>query len=130
MIPYLQAKRAAEWWADQLRITPPKRDAGDAKMNWAMKRNPKVLGDECVLAFKEALALSLITEAITSQMRYLDHMPASIAVDYDPDLILKLAAKAAEIDDIEDRLPIKTVMKIFQDHIKVSKGYGAPWVTI
>lgn len=129
MIPYLQAKKAAEWWADQLR-NPPLRDAGDAKMNWAMKRNPKVLDDERVSAFGEALTVCLTVEAITSQMRYLDHMPASIAVDYDPDLILKLAAKAAEIDDIEDRLPIKTVMTIYEDYIEVSKGYGAQWVTI
>lgn len=119
-IPQKQAEVAAQWWAAQLR-TAPKRAA------W-LKLEP--LDEQRIQLFQEALTISLTTEAITRQSHHLDHMPATIGVDYNPDLILRLAAKAADIDNLDYRLPLKTVMSIHEDHVEVAKGYGAPWVTI
>jgi hypothetical protein len=53
-----------------------------------------------------------------------------VQVDYDPDEMLSAAAARAGIDMRSRELPVKTTMVFRAGSVRVSEGYGAPYVTI
>jgi hypothetical protein len=53
-----------------------------------------------------------------------------VSVDYDPDELLFAAAGRAGIDMESRELPAKTIMVFRNGSVRVSEGYGSPYVTI
>jgi hypothetical protein len=128
------AKIAAKWWTDQLAVKS-KQDAGDKSIsiaaslaeNEARKFNP--LTAQKLAAFQSHLEASLLAFIQETKWPKEELWRGSslkvvkiVKVDYDPDRILKEAAAKADIDQLH--FPIKTIMWLDPDGIKVSSGYG------
>lgn len=132
MIPQHIAIKAGAWWAGQLHKLPDN-DAGSSLLNFALntsRNNIKPLSEQQIADYQNTLVMALESVEFTSKISHLAELPVTIAVDYKPDLILRVIAKAVGIDNIEKRLSVKTIMRIYEDHIEVKRGYGAPWETI
>lgn len=120
---------AVNWWADKLKgckhsglSEEERRDPANnsyqlAEMLMTLSK-PKVT-DEQINKFKESLT------ALLEQ-----NIPYAISVDYGPDTTLRTALDAAGIDAGMGTLPIKTVMWIDGESVKVRYGYGADVETL
>lgn len=123
-------KIAADWWADQLR-TPPVHDVGDANLNDKFNTyhvKPELLPEEAIEAFSHNIRTLLKfyfenPEHEVSKMAFGFDDYVCLEVDYHPKLILR----ACMPDQLEGRLPLKTIMKVYKNRVEVKKGYGAPY---
>ena len=125
------ARKAAKWWADQLR-GGAKLDNGDTSRRGgltmaiglmlqnavASKRTP-----EQIQAFEDAL-VDILQGLEDVELRY------GLGVDYHPDRVLQAAIDASGCPVSMTCLPWKTHMHIKDGEIMVACGYGAPLETI
>lgn len=127
-----QIRVAAKWWTDQLR-TRSKQDNGDALSNLfvGMMQEYGVfdVSAEQADVFEEALA-----EALRCSFRrvpWLDENPRfgsglrAVGCDYHADRVLSQAAAVAGIPADCPPFPMKTIMWIDPDCVRVRHGYGA-----
>lgn len=118
-------RAAAKWWADQLRDQQPS-TAGDfmidAMMAWAGKSEPKV-DDEQADRFEGALRVQV--SGLFANKPLDKRYPEILDVDYDPDRHLRSALLSAGLGRGLCPLPIKTLMWITPDEVRVRRGYGA-----
>lgn len=122
-------KVAAKWWADKLRnpnlgsfdMGDDSRTGGLAMILGMMNAMNRQAPDENVSNFESELA-ELIKERVEScGSMYLD-------CDYGPGFELYNLASKHNVDS--SLFPWKTHMHISSDEVKVSCGYGKPYVTI
>jgi hypothetical protein len=81
--------------------------------------------------FREALEAGIaehLRDCGTCAVAVPDHHV--VKVDYDPDDLLSGAAARAGIDMESRELPCKTTMVFRAGSVRVSEGYGSPYVTI
>lgn len=135
-IPEQSARAAAKWWADFLRSGRLSYNNGDdsasggmafAMMAIAESRKPDPVKDG-VDAFEHHLSMILL-ERLSRPGRDAS-WPVSFGVDYGPDPELRDALVAAGIPGSSSRLPWKTTMWAYMDHVDVSTGYGREAATI
>lgn len=119
------AEKATNWWVDKI-IALDHHDNGakDDCNKMAMLMMDVIASNNAVsksqiLIFKE----SLIKDLISCKRDFI-----VFGVDYNPDEILYNAIKKAKINAC--RLPIKTYMKINNDKIFVSEGYGSSYLEL
>ncbi len=119
---------AAKWWADQLRITT-KQDNGDALCNALVGLIPRDPPDPLkVNAFERELADRLPGYLargwdVDNPMR--GSALRTLGCDYGPGELLAEAAEASGIKPMCPPFPMKTVMWIDPDGVKVGHGYRA-----
>lgn len=123
-------KIGAKWWTDQLR-TKSKQDSGDLltsmMSSWAenkvMEINP--LTAEKLDIFQSCLESNLL--AFLQETEWLEEKPQwasalrAVGKDYSLDPVLEAAAAKADINELH--FPIKILMWLDPDGVKVSLGY-------
>lgn len=123
------AKKAARWWADQLRGRAIL-DNGDYSTqgvmttflaNMCQEEEKKHQTPEQIDAFERELEQAILG--------YNDEY-FTLSVDYHPDHILILAAERAGITLGMTTLPWKTHMTFDEGNIQVACGYGASFVQL
>lgn len=118
-------KVAAEWWANKLRHIGPKHfDNGDdsttggyAMMMATVLAMEDQASNEAIKMFEKRLA-----EEIKEHVK--ENGSMILSVDYAPDDVLGNIAD--ECDIAPNGFPWKTTMRIKEDRVSVSYGYGAP----
>lgn len=118
-----ESEIAASWWAENIGSNA-KQDNGDALQSAFMiflSKHAKVSDSERKL-FKKALK-EIIDREMKLRSGYL-----SIYVDYAPDQVLTEAAQLSGVH--VSAFPCKTQMSIEPGRVRVSNGYGAPFVEL
>lgn len=121
---------AAGWWADELNRVS-RQDNGDRMQTTLMNsmRNPEVAKDKYsqsqVDAFRDILTGNIMVTA-----QWVRNERLTIHNDYAPDRILMATAEAVGIKVGMFDFPIKTVMFIRAESVRVGVGYGAPIETL
>lgn len=116
---------AATWWTEKL-VSHGTSDYGDSDLNATSRlfggfRPRKSFNSDQLDAFRAALVNELTNN---------DRSWLTVNNDYHPDpLLVKAAAAAGFSVDMFD-LPMKTVMWISGDSVRVAEGYGAQGVTV
>lgn len=127
VLPDAAIEAAAQWWATV--IKNPKFDALGGERNESMEfaQMLMLLGNRRAPAIDtERFRLALI-----ERIRAASPLDRRIlSVDYGPCEILDNAARAAGIVDASFTFPVKTMMWLDPDRVRVSYWYGAPRVTI
>lgn len=125
------AKIGAKWWTDQL-AKKSEQNTGDALLSmassWAENKAREInpLTAEKLAVFQSHLEASLL--AFIQKTEWLEGDPdwgsalRIVGVDYHPDRILREAATKAGINELH--FPVKTMMRLDPDGVKVSLGYG------
>ena len=121
------AKKAAKWWADQLR-NGAKLDNGDKSdagftthMLATLAQSNRNIPEEKIILFENSLTKFVLDEKMTTVI---------LGCDYHPDRQLLLASEEAGIEVGMTDFPWKTTMWIKDDVVEVSEGYGASSVKI
>ncbi len=124
------AKIGAEWWTDQIRESHPQ-NIGDftasALAEWARNevRSVSSLTEQKLSIFQTCLEGNLLRMLEESDWRQSNPIWGAalrtVGVDYHPDPELAEAAKKADINELF--LPMKTIMWLDPDGVKVSLGY-------
>lgn len=133
-----EIKAAVDWWTDILASNKPDHDNGDGNeegrllLEMLSSLLPKL--DEHKIEIFRAELTKLLVERI-SKYWDLDNPDYGsyfrvIYNDYGPDRSLREAAKAAGIDRMDSRFPIKTSMRIDPGKVSVSRGYRSPYVIL
>ena len=130
------AATAAAWWASRLGDATHHVGMGNvSEMELTISLNlDTVRGSRTPQEqerFRQALEAVIgehLRDCDTCALAVPDHHV--VKVDYDPDDFLCAAADRAGIDMSPRELPAKTTMIFRPDSVKVSEGYGAPYVTI
>lgn len=116
---------AAEWWTYQLSNVSPQ-DNGESTHNALMSMVPQRTYDESQLnSFRDILIGNIMISPTWVRDQRL-----TIRNDYGPDKILYDTAELCGIKVGMFDLPIKTVMFIGSEYVRVGLGYRAPIVTI
>ena len=118
-----ESEIAASWWAENIGQNA-KQNNGDSLQSALMlflAQHAKVTEEERKL-FKKALK-QIIDREMKSGSGYL-----SIYVDYAPDQLLTEAAQLSGVH--VSSFPCKTQMSIEPGKVRVSNGYGAPFVEL
>ena len=113
------SKVAAKWWADKLRYGTVQNNGEDMQsmmMTLFAMRASKFNGDD-INEFERVLA-ELVDNDIDARGS------AYLRVDYHPEGLLRDAAEEANID-VSFKLPVKTSMRVSEEEVTVSEGYGA-----
>lgn len=127
---------AATWWASRLGNATHNVGMGNvSEMELTISLNLDTIRGSRTEAeqerFREALE-AIIAEHLrdcdTCAFAVPDHHV--VKVDYDPDELLFAAAARAGIDMDSRELPAKTTMVFRGGSVRVSEGYGTPYVTI
>ena len=127
VLPDAAIEAAAQWWATV--IKNPKFDAlgGERDESMELAQMMMQLGNRRAPAIDtERFRLALVE-------RIRGASPAErriISVDYGPCPILDDAARMAGVLDTSFTFPVKTMMWLDAECVRVSYGYGAPRVTI
>jgi hypothetical protein len=127
VLPDAAIEAAAQWWATVIKT--PKFDAlgGHRDENMEFAQVLMMVGNRRAPAIDtERFRLALI-ERIRAAHPYDRRI---ISVDYGPCGILADAAESAGIKDTSFTFPIKTMMWLDPDRVRVSYGYAAPVVVI
>lgn len=125
------AKIGAKWWTDQIRESPPQNVGGftvSTLAEWSKVVVGKLalLTEQKLSVFQSRLETNLLN--LLDKSDWLEDDPMQgfgsriIEVDYDPSKELLDAIEAANISDL--LLPLKTMMWLDPDSVKVSLGYG------
>ena len=126
---------AVNWWADVL-LHGGRHDAGDAKIDmmasWA---SSKVERPDKRVVEKFRVSLAALTACIFVEHWHEDEPKIgsglrTLSVDYGPDHTLRCALEYAGLRDGYMLLPIKTVMWISPESVKVRPGYSGQEVEI
>jgi len=129
-----KARKAAKWWADQLR-GHAKLDNGDPTSQGGVtfcmasllqSKEKEKQTPEQINLFEDKLTEIILNKSIKAEKL---NMPIWLGCDYGPDQTLSDAAQEANLKLGMTTLPWKTNMKI-KDNIEVSCGYGAQYVEI
>lgn len=113
-------KVAIDWWANA--IISPKFDNGEALpgvLSLLLTGAGKEYSQEEIKIFKNALAKGIVEE-----MNKLNH--CSLDVDYHPCRVLADAGNLIGVNSMTG-YPCKTNMRITEQEVSVSAGYGASW---
>lgn len=115
-------KVAVDWWANA--IVSPKFDNGEALPSILsfLMGSVKEYSQEDIKVFKETLAKGIIKE-----MKKWNR--CSLDVDYHPCRVLAEAGSLIGVNDMTG-YPCKTNMRITEQEVSVSAGYGASWETL
>jgi len=122
------AKRAAKWWADFLRRPVPP-DNGDRSEIGIMTLGLGSMLQDTLMAKFPADGADKFEAALVSILTEIDRPMVTLDVDYHPDYTLNQAAERAGVD-VDWLLPLKSVMWISGDEIRVAQGYGSPIVVL
>jgi hypothetical protein len=114
------AKKAAQWWADQLRGSAKL----DAKLDDPMGEGLAYMLQGAEKAKQTPEQVDKFEQELTKVILKQKHI-WTIGVDYHPDGILQEAADRAGLALGMTTLPWKTTMWINDDEVKVACGYGA-----
>lgn len=124
-------KIGAKWWTDQL-ARKSNQDAGDALLSmsasWAENQIREInpVTTEKLAIFQSCLEIGLL--ALIQETGWSEEEPRrgsalrTVGTDYNPDRILKEASAKADISALH--FPIKTMMWLNPDGVKVVLGYG------
>jgi hypothetical protein len=132
-----QAATAAAWWASRLGNATHDAGMGNAsEMDLTIMLNLDTVRGSRTPAEQERFRVAL--EAVIGEhLRECatcgnagGEVYHALRVDYDPDDLLCSAADRAGIDMRSRELPVKTLMIFRAEHVIVSEGYGAPYLTI
>lgn len=85
---------------------------------------PKNNDTETLEKFGEALRHILLNDGLVTEKK--EYIPIYLSVDYHPDGTLQDAAKAV---GLKMEFPWKTTMHLLENHLSVSMGYAAPYVS-
>ena len=124
-----QVEAAVAWWVEQLSGKPVQHDAGDPLINAGIDlfgRDPFPESPLRIAKFKKYLTMACMMDFSDS---WKPDQPAwgsanrTLGCDYGPGPLLRLALDLAGIDQGNLRLPIKTIMWVSPNEVKVRCGY-------
>jgi hypothetical protein len=127
-----QIEVAARWWADRLRHGA-KQDNGDTLAGIFAALSRVDVDPEQVDLFERVLKSVLLVHLVRTwkpDEPQFGSAIRAIGCDYGPDNVLSEAAKAADIPTSCPPFPMKTMMWIDPDSVRVEYGYGARPVTL
>jgi len=117
------ARKAAKWWADQLR-GHAKLDNGDPSPTGGIAMARGMMLQRSEADHRDTASIQKFEDELTKLI--LEEPPAwGFGVDYHPDRFLRKAIERAGINVGMASLPWKTTMVIKEDVVKVACGYGA-----
>ena len=117
------AKKAAKWWADQLR-SGAKLDHGDNSLTGNMTQALAYMSQDAERQGQTTEQIDTFESALAEIL--LETEPKFVGVDYHPDITLQQAADTAGLGLGMTTLPWKTSMHFKGEAVFVSCGYGAP----
>jgi hypothetical protein len=124
------AKIGAKWWTDQIKESSPQ-DVGDfvssALAEWAKNevKGLSPLTEQKLSTFQSCLEANILRHL--DETEWLETNPIwgsalrTVGIDYHPDRVLRDAIEEADISVLY--LPLKTIMWLNPDGVKVSLGH-------
>jgi len=113
-------KKAVSWWSEFLLQKPTREHGMNVNVFRTESDSIEALDKSSVDAFAQALFNIIMENMETCEQ-------ITLSTDYEPKEILLQAAIESHIPDMDERFPMKVIMKIESSMVIVKYGYGAPF---